>query len=128
MGGAIWTALVLKLLTRSIQFQFTYFLHKQVKIFGQYYNINYIDGEKRAYRTSEQLTDTHSRKNKQQEVPIIIIIIALLHLRIIATFYITVVTCTLTNSSRNNLEITNYLQDNPPNNKIFWNEQIPSAT
>jgi hypothetical protein len=42
------------------------FSTKKVKIKCQHNDKNYIDGEKRAYRTSEQLTETHSRRNWQK--------------------------------------------------------------
>jgi hypothetical protein len=51
---------------KYIQFNSFIFLHKQVKIMSQHNDKNYIDGEKRAYRTSEQLTETHSRRNWQK--------------------------------------------------------------
>jgi hypothetical protein len=57
--------MLLFLQDNSIQYTFS-FLHKQDKIFGQHNNKNYIDGEKRAFRTSEQLADTHSWKNYQK--------------------------------------------------------------
>jgi hypothetical protein len=35
---------------------------------SQHNDKNYIDGEKRAYRTSEQLTETHSQRNWQNDI------------------------------------------------------------